>query len=328
MHTHHRVSVVQRLRRRLGLGGRVSVIAVFYALAVGVAPVGAQWASDQWLETPVNDETFANYLGFFTYDAELPLQVEVLETERVEGIHVERIRFESTPGIQVFAEYFRAEGPVREGRPHVILLHGGGKVGKGMMRPFAESLVRRGMNALAIDLLYFGERDTGLLTTFSPEDKADNLYNRPSVYLDWVVQTVKDIGRSFDLLVGHYGASPDRIAFHGFSRGAEVGFIVAGVEERFRAVSLVYGGHFDRFETGHLPAACPANYAGRIAPRPLWILNGTFDSDYDMALSVEPLHRLLGDPHEVHWADTGHQIPSQEDERALSDWLGRQLLGG
>ncbi|MBT6694469.1 MAG: hypothetical protein HOB12_02300, partial [Gemmatimonadales bacterium] len=234
----------------------------------------------------------------------------------------------STPGVQVFATYFRAEGPVQEGRPHVILLHGGGKAGKDMMRPFAESLVRRGMNALAIDLLYFGDRDTGLLTTFSPEDKAQNLYNRPSVYLDWVVQTVKDVGRSIDLLVDYYDASPDRIAFHGFSRGAEVGFIVAGVEERFRAVSLVYGGHFDRLETGHLPAACPANYAGRIAPRPLRVLNGTFDSDYDRALSVEPLHRLLGDPKEVHWADTGHQLPLPEDQRALSDWLSRQLLGG
>ena len=328
MHTHFRVSITQRLSRWRGPRGHGWVIAVLYSLAVGVAPAHAQWASDQWLETPVNNETFDNYLGFFTYDVERPLQVEVLETESVEGIHVERIRFESTPDVWVFAEYFRAEGPVREGRPHVILLHGGSKEGKRMMRPVAESLVRRGMNALAIDLLYFGERDTGLLETFSPQDKADNLYNRPSVYLDWVVQTVKDIGRSFDLLVEHYGAGPDRIAFHGFSRGAEVGFIVAGVEERFRAVSLVYGGHFDRLETGHLPAACPANYAGRIAPRPLWVLNGTFDSDYDMALSVEPLHRLLGDPHEVHWADTGHQIPSQEDHRALLDWLSRQLLGG
>jgi dienelactone hydrolase len=293
-----------------------------------VRPAEAQWASDQWLENPVSDETFENYLGFFSYDAARPFQIEVLETTQVEGIHVERIRFESTQGIQVFAEYFRAAGPIRGGRPHVIMVHGGGKVGKTMMRPFAESVVRRGMNVLTIDLLYFGERDTGLLTTFSAQDKADNLYNRPSAYLDWVVQTTKDVGRSFDLLVERYGANPDRIAYHGFSRGAEVGFIVAGVERRFRAVSLAYGGHFDRLETGHLAAACPANYIGRISPRPLWLLNGTFDSDYDRELSVEPLHRHLGDPHEIHWTETGHQIPSPEDHRTLSDWLSRQLMGG
>lgn len=287
----------------------------------------AQWNSDQWLESPVSDEVFENYLGFFTYDDGLDFRAEVRGSEQREGIHTEQIRFQSTPGVFVTADYYRPAGAARGSRPHVIVVHGGGPMGKGMMAPFAELLVRQGMNVLAIDLLHFGERTTDLLTTFTANEKADRLYNQKPVYLEWVVQTVKDVGRSFDLLTSRYGADPQRIAYHGFSRGAEVGFIVTGVEKRFGAVSLVYGGHFDRLETGHLAAACPANYVGRIAPTPTLLLNGRFDSDYDRELSVDPLHRLFGEPTEIRWVDTGHQRPTPEDQRGIADWLSRQLAG-
>ena len=83
----------------------------------------------------------------------------------------------------------------------------------------------------------------------------------------------------------------------------------------------MYGGHFDRSETGHLAAACPANYVGRIAPRPLWLLNGTFDGDYDRERSVEPLYRHAGQPTEMRWVETGHQLPGQDDLEVLADWL-------
>jgi predicted esterase len=185
--------------------------------------------------------------------------------------------------------------------------------------------VRRGFGVIAIDVPYFGERDTGLLRAFSEADKHEQLYNRESTYLQWVVQLAKDVGRTIDLLVDRYAVDPDRIAYVGFSRGAQAGFVVVGAEPRLRAAAMLYGGHFDRSETGHLAAACPANYIGRIAPRPLWLLNGTFDGDYDRAKSVEPLYRHAGEPKEVVWVETGHQLPRDQDLERMADWLGSVL---
>jgi len=307
MRTTHRVTTLITL-----LGG----LCVFAA-----GPVQAQqWASDAWLDQPVDQSTFDTYLEFFKYDDQLPFQFETLSVTDEEGIRVEHITFTSTPGEVVFADYYTATSARRD-RPHLILVHGGIRPGKASMRPIAEFLVRRGFGVIAIDMPEFGERDTGMLKSFSEADKHENLYNRESTYLQWVIQLVKDVGRTVDLLQSQYGADPATTGYVGFSRGGQAGTIVAGADERLRAVALMYGGHFDRSETGHLGAACPANYIGRIAPRPLWLLNGTFDGDYDRGRSVEPLHRHAGQPTEVHWVDTGHQLPAQDDLELLADWL-------
>ena len=74
-------------------------------------------------------------------------------------------------------------------------------------------------------------------------------------------------------------------------------------------------------ETGHLAAACPANYVAHISPRPLWLINGTFDGDYDKTLSVEPLVRHAGESVEMNWVDTGHVVLRAEDTERLVAWL-------
>lgn len=96
-------------------------------------------------------------------------------------------------------------------------------------------------------------------------------------------------------------------------------------DTRFSAVALLYGGHFDRSETEHRAAACPANYIGRISPRPLFLMNGSFDGDYDRQRSVQPLHTLAREPVEIHWVETGHTFPAQEALDQLASWLRVQL---
>jgi hypothetical protein len=93
------------------------------------------------------------------------------------------------------------------------------------------------------------------------------------------------------------------------------------VEQPLAAAALFFAGHFDRRETGHLPAACPANYIGRMAPRPLLMLNGTLDDDYPRDKSVEPLYRLAKQPKTILWAVTGHRLPSPERLSAALQFL-------
>jgi len=283
--------------------------------------------SDEWLRRPVDNRTFRTYLSFFTYEATLPFETQMLESDELEGIRREHLSFQTTPGLRAFGRIYHAAAPAGGALGWIIHLHGGtqrAKDGPGD-RYIATFLARAGWNVLAIDMLYFGERGTGLFTTYTDPEKHARLYNQPSTYLAWVSQTVKDVGRAFDLLVKERGADPGRIALVGFSRGAEVAMVVGGADRRIAAVVSLYGGHFDALETGHLPAACPANYIGRIAPRPLLMVNGTQDTDFDREAAVLPLQRLARKPSQFIWVETGHTVPPAATMPEIIRWLAENV---
>jgi len=280
----------------------------------------------QWLAKPVDDRTFKTYLGFFAYDRQLPLELKILDVSEQDGVAREHLSFQSTPGVRVFAYFYRPVAALKR-TPAVILLHGGGAVGKAgaTTQAFGLTLARLGWGVLAIDLQYFGERSTDLLSTYTEQEKGDRLYNQPSVYLAWVGQTVKDVGRALDLLAAERNADPGRIALLGSSRGAVLGTIAAAAERRLAAVVLSYGGHMTAWEKGHLPAACPANYIGRISPRPLLMLNGTQDATFPRDTAVLPLHKLAKNPQQTLWFDTGHAAPNEEQRASIVKWLRESL---
>jgi dipeptidyl aminopeptidase/acylaminoacyl peptidase len=287
----------------------------------------AQAAADAWLARPVDDQTFQTYLDFFAYDKKLPFDLRVIDTEEKDGVKREHLSFQSTRGVRVFAHFYRPAASASRQWPSVILLHGGGPAGKDNpgIKQLAPLLTRGGWNVLAIDMQFFGERSTDLLATFTDPEKHERLYNQPPAYLAWVTQTVKDVSRSFDLLVELRDADPKRIALIGISRGAIVATIAGGADRRLAAVAMLYGGHFDALERGHMPAACPANYIGRISPRPLLMINGTHDTDMIKETSVEPLQRLAKQPKMILWAETGHQLPTEEHRSSLLRWLQESL---
>jgi dienelactone hydrolase len=306
------------------------VVLLLLAAGAAMAPPAtaqAQAAADAWLARPVDDQTFQTYLDFFAYDKKLPFDLRVIDTEEQEGVRKEHLSFQSTRGVRVFAHFYRPVATASRQWPAVILLHGGGPGGKDNpgVKQLAPLLTRGGWNVLAIDVQYFGERSTDLLTTFTDPEKHERLYNQPPAYLAWVTQTVKDVSRSLDLLVEQRGADPKRIALVGFSRGAIFAAIAGAADRRLAAVAMLYGGHFDALERGHLPAACPANYIGRISPRPLLMINGTRDTDMIKETSVEPLQRLAKQPKLILWAETGHQLPTEEHRSALLRWLQESL---
>jgi dienelactone hydrolase len=186
-------------------------------------------------------------------------------------------------------------------------------------------LARAGVAVLAIDMLHYGERNDGFFTTFAEMEKHDRLYNNEAEYLEWVQQTVKDVGRSYDFLAAERGVDQGRVGLVGFSRGGVVATIAGGADDRFSAVALLHTGHFDFFEDGHRAAACPANYIGRIAPRPLFMLNSENDADFLPETAIRPLHRLAGQPNTVRWITGRHGFMGEDDVRVLAEWLRTNL---
>lgn len=294
---------------------------VMVASVILCASLNAQERSDQWLKKPVDAATFATFRTFFGYDKKVPFDTRALDTVVADGIAVEHLSFESTPGSRVFARLYEPASERGKTLRSIVMLHGGVARGKDNISVMGEFLAKAGWRVLAIDMPYFGERKTDLLVSFTEAEKHEKLYNQEATYLSWITQTAKDVGRSIDFLVNERAADAKRIALIGYSRGAQVGAIVGAVEQRFAAVALMYGGHFDAKETGHLAAACPANYIGRIAPRPLFLLNGTQDADYFRDTQVEPLHRLARNPKKIVWVETGHVFPPEETRPQLARWL-------
>jgi acetyl esterase/lipase len=310
-----------------GARGRFYILLL---LGLAVAPPAAaqkQAAADPWLARPVDNRTFQTFLDFFAYDRQLAFDLRVLDAEEQAGVRKQHLSFQSTPGVRVFANLYRPTGAPAQKRPAIVLLHGGGPKGKDLPGTtlMAELLARAGWDVLAIDMPYFGERSTDLFTTFSEQEKHEKLYNQPPAYLAWVTQIVKDVSRAIDLLVEHRSADAKRIALVGISRGAIVAAVVGGAERRLAAVVMLYGGHWDALERGHLPAACPANYIGRISPRPLLMINGTQDTDMLRETAVDPLYRRAKPPKQILWANTGHQLPTEEHRAVMLRWLRENL---
>ena len=109
-----------------------------------MAPSSSQKAaSDPWLTKPVDERTFRTYLDFFRYDAQLPFNMRVLDTEgSVPGIRIEHLVFDSTPGAQVHARLYRPQ-EIRPNQPSAILLHGGAPSRQGRTEHNAQRAVSR-----------------------------------------------------------------------------------------------------------------------------------------------------------------------------------------
>src|SRR5262249_34006213 len=148
---------------------RVVLLFLLIGIALGQSTsTQKQAAADEWLTRPVDSKTFETFLGFFTYDKRLPFELRRIDLVEQEGIRREHLSFQSTASVRVFANFYQSVGAAAPKRPAVILLHGGGPGGKDLpsAKVMAELLTRGGWDVLAIDMPYFGERATGLLTTF------------------------------------------------------------------------------------------------------------------------------------------------------------------
>ena len=281
--------------------------------------------TDPWLTNPVSDATFQTYLEFFAYNKNLPFDAVLGETITEQGIVRQHVTYQSTPQIPVTAYLYRLESPTAGSRGGVIYLHGGTGRGKESQigGQLALLMARDGWTVLAIDLWHYGERNTGLLTTYAQREKSQKLYNEPATYLTFVTQTVKDVSRGYDYLVEERGVDADRIFLVGHSRGAVLSSIAGAAETRLAGVALMHGGHFGLFVDSHRPAACPANYIGRISPRPLLMFNTTSDRYFLPETTIRPWVRLARDPVESHWSDTPHGFMSQDDRSTMLAWLRR-----
>jgi dienelactone hydrolase len=290
----------------------VSVAAVLGALAI-VAGCGGGGSKESSLATD------------FAYDESQPLDLHTRGTEkRPGGVEVRDISYRGLDRNRVNA-YLIAPRQAND-LPAVIFAHGAGG-DRAELVSEASQLAELGAVALTLELTYSPRRAKPL-----PPPGMDAVRARVNLEVD----SVREVRRAVDLLRSLPSVDGDRIGYVGWSAGARMGAIVAGVEHRIKALDLIAGGAVPLEE--YLAAAPPEfrdqlepllgksdplRYVGHASPSALLFQNGRRDEIVPQA-ALQALAREGSDPKDVRWYDSGH-VPS---ERAWDDsrrWLAEHL---
>ena len=146
-----------------------------------------------------------------------------------------------------------------------------------------------------------------------------------NLHRDLVVQWSKDLGRTIDYLESRGDFDRDKLAYYGFSMGADDALPIIALEPRLKAAILLSGGLQAPVRS---PEIEPLNFLPRIVA-PVLLLGGRNDFYYPVETSQAPLFKLLGTPAEnkrhVIFEGAGHVPPRIEVIREILDWLDRYL---
>ncbi len=281
-----------------------------------------------------------------------PLHARVTGEIRDEFHTIEKVIFQSLPGIHVTANLYRPNAPGRY--PAVLVPSGHTQEGKPEPQVLAANLARKGFVALTYDPIGQGEREQTYLPQLGRalsggggnehlELGARNLLIRQSVARYFIF----DAKRAADYLVSRADVDPDRLGVTGCSGGGAIATYAAAFDHRFKAAaSGCFISTFRTLFTGSTPdseMALPeflangldlADLFEQAAPLP-WLLMATTE-DYFPPASAKPVYdevrrwyAILGAEDKVryHVGPGPHGTP-RESREEIYRWMIRWLKEG
>jgi len=240
---------------------------------------------------------------------------------------VVHIELEDTNGLQIEG-HLRIPHQSALQRPALIIL-GGVRTGRRTIDHLGDT---GDWLVLALDYPYRGKK-SGLTRT-------EFLAALPAMRRA-VMDTVPAAMLAVDYLERRGDVDMGRVLLAGGSFGALFSPALAAADQRITAVAIFFGaGDLHALIDANLELAWPLKpvvswigsvlvspleplkYIGRIAPRPVFFLNGTGDEAMPVACS-RALHDTAGEPKTISWLDVGHvDIRSREfHERVLEEFL-------
>ena len=268
-------------------------------------------------------------LGLFAYDANEPVPITENEVLQRAGYTVHDISYPSPKGGEVPAYLVVPEGP---GPFAGILLMHGSSGSRQTLLPFAEELVQTG--AVVLTLSAPAARIPGKpWISFTPQDREEQ------------IQLMVDLRRAVDLLTQHEKVDESRIGYVGYSYGAAMGGLLAGIEPRIKAYGFMVGdgglvSHFmdedgpvGGFETidpearerwlEAMEPIEPINFVGQAAPSALFFQNARHDTSVSEEDALA--YQAAGsEPKKIEWYDSGHGLPAQA-YMDMVHWLAEQI---
>ena len=266
----------------------------------------------------------ATHPSLFGYDRGAPLGFRDRgPVNRGYPIQVRDVSYASPRGGRVSA--YLVVPPGKGPFPAVLYLHGTGEDRTRLAVP-AAWLAARGAVGLAVDSAF--ERASGP----EPADPVKRLEHER----DLTAQTIVDLRRGVDLLASLPQVDAKRIGFVGYSSGAKLGAILAGVEPRIRAFDLMSGGSapLASFVAAAPPSLRtpvrrvlgeidPLRYVRRARPSALFFQDGLRDTIVPHA-QLAALAAAGSSPKQIRWYRADHGLDAQAFRDQLA-WLSREL---
>lgn len=277
----------------------------------------------------------AEVLQLFDYDPRTPIDMEEVSVVELNGYDHHEITYASPKGGRVPATLLvpnDSPGPLAG----IIVMHGlpGDRTNNAS---FARGLVATGAVVLMIDAPFARPENRerpGWPLTFGEVDRLEQ------------IQLMVDLRRGVDLLSGREDVDPERLAYIGYSYGAAMGGLLAGIEPRLKAFGLMVGdggivSHFTAAdgsplsELNSLPTEQrqawlefmepiePIRFVGRAAPARLFFQNALRDEAVarDDALAYQAAG---SEPKRIEWYESGHFLPDEAFQHMV-DWLGSEI---
>jgi len=280
---------------------------------------------------PVEEEI----LHLFDYDPQLSLDIQIDSEIDLNGYSSQEITYASPKGGRVPATLLvpaDSSGPFAG----ILLMHGlpGDRSNNAL---FARRLVATGAVVLMIDAPFARPENRSRSSwplTFSEVDRLEQ------------IQLMVDLRRGVDLLIAREDVDPERIAYVGYSYGAAMGGLLAGIEPRIKAFGLMVGdggliSHFTNAKgtpSGELTSLSdedwqawlelmepiePIRFVGRAAPSHLFFQNALRDQAVaqEDALAYQPAG---SEPKKIEWYESDHFLPEQAFQH-MAEWLGTEI---
>jgi len=247
----------------------------------------AEWRSRR----PEAERAFRRAIGLERFPERTPLKPRIVSRHDFGDYTVENVVFESRPGFPVTANLYRPKG---EGKRPAILSPIGHFLGAGrratQVQERCMGLVKMGYIVLAYDAIGQGERMV-----------AGNIHHEAGYALLPLGETIAgwmvwDSMRAIDYLLSLKDVDAERLGMTGNSGGGLNTLFTAALDPRVKAAAvagytfqfnnwLKYGGA--HCSCNHLPGVFRGmewfEVAGLIAPRPLLLLQGEYDTIFPIA---------------------------------------------
>ncbi|MEN3331201.1 MAG: eukaryotic-like serine/threonine-protein kinase [Blastocatellia bacterium] len=268
--------------------------------------------------TPTSEASFNAWLSHYRYDP-VPLDAQILEVAETDDWRREKIAYAGAGGERAIAHLYL---PKRFQKPfELIQFVPAGDVYGGYI-PIEESVemilppfIRSGRAVFAVVFKGFKERE-----------RAPDYVSPPATtvrFRDEIVGHAIDLSRGLDYLATRDDIDSSRIAYFGYSEGAEEGLVYTAVESRYKSVVLVAGG-LPHSRARWIAEASPMSFASHIRA-PKLMLSSRYDEAYPFKTDIEPLFKLLRDPKRLVVYEAGHTPPIETAVPVVNKWLDETL---
>ena len=265
----------------------------------------------------------------FAYDPQAPLDIQEMSRRQEEGVTVIDLTYASPMGGRVPATLVVPDGT----GPFAGMLYEHGMPStRQQMIPAGVAYAHMGAVVLLIDAPYV-RRPDGEQIDVTERARREQ------------IQFIVDMRHGIDLLLSQPEIDPARLGYVGFSYGASMGGLLAGVEHRLKAYVLQGGdgglvSHLNnRNYRGELQARPektrqkwvawmwpiePIHYVGCASPAALLFQNGTLDTVV-YPVDALPFQEAGSEPKTVRWYCSGHALNSaalRDQAEFLSEMIG------